>query len=201
MKLVDHHVATEGIAPYLSECNHLYEYIFARNGIFIHARNEVMEVLAPLVMIRWQSRQIRGLIELTPFLKLPAKVPAEILELIINISREYSPDEVLFYINYLSNQVTTKWKLSIPIQDTGHAFCKPLDNPGYIPIEVHSHNTMQADFSSIDDKDENGLRIYGVLGHIDQEVVDLKVRVSIYGHYSVLPYSFVFEPISEVRDA
>ena len=119
MKLVDHHVATEGIGQYLSECNHLYEYIFAKNGTFIHARNEVMEVLAPLVMIREQSRQIRGLIELTPFLKLPSKVSAGILDLMINLSRERLPDEVLFHINH-SHYVNpggwnvNYWKLMIP---------------------------------------------------------------------------------------
>lgn len=33
--------------------------------------------------------------------------------------------------------------------------------------EIHSHNTMSAQFSSIDDEDEKNDRFYGVIGHLD----------------------------------
>lgn len=204
MNLIYHHVATEADFPFPS--NHLYGYLYARNGTFIHAKNTVMEVLAPLTIIREESRKVRGLIELNPFLRLPCKVPATLLRRMVEASRVQLPNEILFHLTHEETRwkdwTPREWNLGIPPQEAGRAFCRPYEKSGgYIPIEVHSHNTMDAFFSGTDNKDETGLRIYGVLGHVDRPVVDLRLRVSVYGHYSVLPYSFVFEPISEVKDA
>ena len=174
----------------------LYDYVFAENGTFIHAKNEIFEVTAPLSIIREKERMVRGLRSIQPSIKLPKRVPAIELQRMVDMSRLSFPNEILFYLKWINGQ----WELDVPPQKAWQVMVKPLEDSQYIPIEVHSHNSMPAIFSSTDNRDENGLRIYGVLGRVDRRVVDFRLRVSIYGHYSVLPYELVFEPIAEVKN-
>ncbi len=67
-------------------------------------------------------------------------------------------------------------------------------------LEIHSHGTMPAFFSVTDDKEENGLRIYAVIGNLDQRPATISVRVSVYGHRALIPYQYVFEKSPEVVD-
>lgn len=174
----------------------LYEYVYAANGTFVHAKNEIMDVFMPLSIIREKEKMVRGLRILEPKIKLPKRVPALDLRYMVHIAQSKSPNEILFYFRWINGE----WEMDIPPQRSNHAAVQPLEDGDYVPIEVHSHNTMPAFFSATDNRDENGLRIYGVLGRIDRGVVDFRLRISIYGHYSVLPYQLVFEPWCEVKN-
>jgi PRTRC genetic system protein A len=174
----------------------LYEYVFAANGTFVHAKNEIMDVFMPLAIIREEGKMIRGLRTLEPRIRLPKRVPAMDLRYMTHVAQAASPNEILFYFRWINGE----WEMDVPPQRSGHAAVQPLEDSDYVPIEVHSHNTMPAFFSVTDNRDENGLRIYGVLGRVDQPVVDFKLRISIYGHYSILPYQLVFEPWCEVKN-
>jgi PRTRC genetic system protein A len=174
----------------------LYDYVYAANGTFIHAKNDIFDVTMPLSIVREQEKMIRGLVPIQPAIKLPKRVPATELRYMVKVSRGAIPNEILFYFRWVNGE----WEIDIPPQKTGHAVVLPLEDGDYAPIEVHSHNSMPALFSKTDNRDENGLRIYGVLGRLDNEIVDFKLRISIYGHYSVLPYQLVFEPLFEVQN-
>jgi PRTRC genetic system protein A len=174
----------------------LYKYLYAANGVFITARNDVFETTIPLTTIKNPAQFVRGLEVIQPDIILPKRVPASLLSRMVFLSRKALPNEILFYLFYENDE----WHLYIPPQRTHPSYAKPLEDSNYVPIEIHSHNTMPAFFSAMDNRDENGLRIYGVLGLVDQPVVDFRLRVSIYGHYSVLPYQLVFNPTSEVKN-
>ena len=194
MKLAGYQIADKEVSSI--ESGTLYDYMFAANGTFIHAKNEIMDVTMPLSIIREKEKMIRGLHMLEPKLWLPKRVPAMDLRYMLHVAQAASPNEILFYFRWSG----AEWRMDIPPQKSGHAAVQPLESGEYVPIEVHSHNIMPAFFSSTDNRDENGLRIYGVLGRVDRPVVDFKLRISIYGHYSVLPYQLVFEPWSEVKN-
>lgn len=174
----------------------LYKYLYAANGVFVTARNDFFETTIPLTTIKNPAQFVRGLEVIQPDIILPKRVPASLLSRMVFLSRRAIPNEILFYLFYENNS----WNLYIPPQRTHPSYAQPLEDSKYVPIEVHSHNTMPAFFSSTDNRDENGLRIYGVLGRVDQPVADFRLRVSIYGHYSVLPYQLVFNPTSEVKN-
>ena len=59
--------------------------------------------------------------------------------------------------------------------------------------EFHSHGGHSAFFSAIDDRDEQGFRIYGVVGRLDSPTPELTLRVGIYGHFAPLDWSQVFD--------
>lgn len=174
----------------------LYKYLFGANGVFLTSKNEVFKTTIPITTIKNPTQYVRGLEVIQPEIILPKRVPSNLLASMIFHSRLACPNEILFYLSYVLNE----WVLITPEQEADHLSTQPTNSSLYFPIEVHSHNTMPATFSSTDNADENGLRIYGVLGRVDQPVVDFRLRISIYGHYSVLPYQLVFEPISEVKN-
>ena len=58
--------------------------------------------------------------------------------------------------------------------------------------EVHSHGRARAFFSATDDRDEQGLRIYGVAGRLDTPLPELRLRVGVYGHFAPVALGQVF---------
>lgn len=175
----------------------MYEYVLGSNGLFLHARNKLMEVFMPYIIFSGSNKSVRGLAELKPYINLPKKVPASILDQMVDASYQALPNEILFHLYWGQGE----WSLYVPKQEQRHGSVTPLEDNLYAPIEIHSHNSMPAFFSDTDNKDETGLRIYGVLGKVGRGcTVDIKLRVSIYAHYSVLPYQLVFEPHPEVKN-
>ncbi|MDR1329783.1 MAG: Mov34/MPN/PAD-1 family protein, partial [Oscillospiraceae bacterium] len=64
-------------------------------------------------------------------------------------------------------------------------------------IDVHSHNTMPARFSAVDDADEKATRVYAVFGSLDRFIPEISVRISSGGSFSELDPLTVFEPIGK----
>ena len=60
-------------------------------------------------------------------------------------------------------------------------------------IDIHSHNSMAAKFSPVDDEDERATRIYIVVGRLDKFFPDIAVRMSCGGAYLELPPGCVLE--------
>jgi hypothetical protein len=59
-------------------------------------------------------------------------------------------------------------------------------------IEIHSHVDAAPIFSSTDDEDEQGFRIYAVIGQVNHAPL-LNVRLGIAGHFCHIPASLVFD--------
>jgi len=63
-----------------------------------------------------------------------------------------------------------------------------------IVLDLHSHpGPMGAFFSGTDNKDEQGLRIYGVIGHLEHPRPVLKLRAGVYGYYSDIKWNDIFD--------
>ena len=65
--------------------------------------------------------------------------------------------------------------------------------PAGVVAEFHSHGSSRAFFSATDDRDEQGFRIYGVVGRLDTDRPELSLRVGVYGHFAPVEWSQVFE--------
>ena len=205
--LVHYQVLVKGSSFDFQRQERLYSYLVGANGVFVAGKNEFFRAIIPVQVMRDPKSYIRGLEMIKPIFFLEDRVPNYLLHRMVSISRKAVPNEVLFYLNYenISQNVWVtlgkEWTLSIPLQSFTPASVTPLEDKKYVPLEVHSHNTMPAFFSETDNRDETGMRLYGVLGRVDQEAVDIKLRVSIYGHYAPIPYHYVFNPHPGVRDA
>ena len=58
--------------------------------------------------------------------------------------------------------------------------------------EFHSHGGSRAFFSATDDRDEQGFRVYGVVGRLDALQPELSLRVGVYGHFAQVDWLQVF---------
>jgi PRTRC genetic system protein A len=128
-------------------------------------------------------------------------VPVQHLQAIIHRSRDMMPNEALFY---LSHDTARGWRSVMPAQVATMIAVKPIDPfndyAAASIIELHSHNTMSAHFSPIDDKDETGFKIFAVIGMLHAARIEICVRVGVYGHFCEVPAGFVFQKAIEVDD-
>jgi len=64
------------------------------------------------------------------------------------------------------------------------------DSPDII-LDLHSHCEMGAFFSATDNRDEQGFRLYAVLGRIFTRP-EMALRVGVYGDFWTVPVGMVF---------
>jgi PRTRC genetic system protein A len=181
----------------------MYEYWLAGNGVFVRGKREGLEA-----MVLVAPAQVKGLPELTPYCHLQyPPLPAGALELILDLSRQACSDgrkmrEALFHIEWTGGQ----WKLHFPDQEASGASVLPKETEqgegtsyARCIIEVHSHHQMKAFFSGTDNADEQGFRLYGVLGEIFERPT-LRLRVGVYGDFMEVPASVAFELPKGITD-
>lgn len=63
--------------------------------------------------------------------------------------------------------------------------------------DIHSHNSMPAKFSSIDDRDEKATRLYLVIGNLDRFYPSVTARISCGGTYQEIDPGLVMEGLDE----
>jgi PRTRC genetic system protein A len=194
-KLVQHLIVQDdGKLPLVPDC--LYAYIMAGNGVFLYAKREGLEVLIPI-----SRATIVGLPALEPFVNMP-RVPAVLMHQVLQASKENLPNEILFWFNCDHDQQI--WNLDAPLQHCRPASVFPMDKADPLGIkaliDLHSHALMEAFFSTTDNKDEQGFRIFVVIGKVNGNP-EIRVRVGVYGNYWNIPASMIFELPGEIRDA
>ena len=84
------------------------------------------------------------------------------------------------------------YRLVVPPQ-VGTSASLAYQPPAGVVAEFHSHGSSRAFFSATDDRDEQGLRIYGVVGRLDALRPELRLRVGVYGHFGPLDWPQVFD--------
>ena len=84
------------------------------------------------------------------------------------------------------------YRLPVPPQVAGpeRVVYRPTANA---VLEIHSHGPLAAVFSSTDDRDEQGLRLYGVVGRLGTERPEVALRVGAYGHFLPVAWETVFD--------
>jgi len=87
-----------------------------------------------------------------------------------------------------------EWKVHFPNQKATPSRVETKDSlPEGAVIQIHSHGRLSPFWSlNIDDKDEKGFLIYGVVGDLGTEMVNMLLRVGINGHYHELRLGNVF---------
>lgn len=201
MAYVEHHFVTkkDELPPYQAW---LYDYLIGGNGVFLRSQREGLTVILPL-----RTCEIRGLAPIEPTIQIEyPPIPAYLVEEMLAYAKaahneEGHPVEALFHLEWGREG----WQLLIPDQIQSVTNVAPIDDgpdSSYARalVETHSHHQMRAFFSRTDDLDEQGFRIYAVLGRIFTNP-ELLVRAGCQGTFWVIPATWVFELPPHVRDA
>jgi PRTRC genetic system protein A len=179
--------------PLPPPANALYEMILAGNGLFLRGHRHQLDVLFPILTTATQ-----GLPALTP--QITPHIPCIPSTLMTHMLDEaftawHAPDEPLESLFHFSYD--TQWHLDIPDQVRTAVSVHPRDRdhcPSYQTclVEIHSHHTMAAQFSHMDDDEETGFRIYGVCGNFHRQP-QITFRIGLYGHFYAIPASLITE--------
>lgn len=183
-------------SPELPPVAAMVEYIVAGNGLFVRAEDSRLAALVPITKAR-----LSGLADVEPYarLKIP-RVPAEWLWSVLNSARAYLPNEAMYQFIYdPAFPNWNGWRCGTPPQVAGVVSVTFADH-GNAVIDLHSHNSMGAFFSTTDDEDEGGLRFYVVIGRLDTPRPEIAVRMGVYGHHWEVPATEVFEGLGPFVD-
>lgn len=167
-------------------------------------KNELDEFIAPKDSVIDLGSVRAGF---TPALPL---VPMELLAQIISFFRccMTGPEEFEALAHILWDKQEEKFVVRVPEQTVTKAHIDAKLNRDDLPedrylhyIDIHSHNSMEAKFSPVDDEDERATRIYIVVGRLDKFFPDITVRMSCGGTYLTLPPGCVLESFGAVFPA
>jgi PRTRC genetic system protein A len=159
-----------------------YDYILAGNGVFVRARSPLLEatVLTGLA-------DVRGLAPLEEKVELTwGKIPWLLYNLAVS-ALAATPDRE----RYLAVTWEGEYHLRVPPQE-GNPGGVQYDRLPNTVLDIHSHGAMSAFFSFTDDRDEQGLRIYMVMGKFNTLFPDMELRVGVYGYFAPLILNQVF---------
>lgn len=127
------------------------------------------------------------------------KIPTHILMFIINFFQKLSDRfELEALVHILYDTVHHRYTIRVPEQELTHISVHSVMEEEYPEhlihvMDIHSHNTMPAKFSPIDDNDERATRLYAVVGRLDRVFPDIAVRASCAGKFIYLKPQDVFE--------
>lgn len=171
------------------------------NGkIYELRKTELGEFIAPTGRIKDFSEVRAGF---TPALPL---IPRELIGQLISFFRSFmSKDneyEALAFIYW--DKQEERFVPHVPRQTASKAFIGYRMEEDALPEErflhyadIHSHNSMAARFSPVDDADEKATRLYLVVGKLDRFYPDISARVSCGGSFLEIDPAKVIEGIGE----
>lgn len=179
-----------------------YQYILAGNGVFVQAETRFFAALLPVT-----KGNIRGLPPLRSHFQLRVpRIPARLLDTILaDARRARRPDasrpdnglnEVLYHFHHHGHTVQVKKPAQ---QATPASVVTAADAAASIIADLHSHGNMRAYFSQTDNADEQGARLYAVIGRLDS-VPEMRLRLGLYGYWMPLPLTVVFTGNGPFKD-
>ena len=161
-----------------------YDYVLGSGGVYV--QSESAHLTARVLVA---PADVRGLAPVAEKMKLThGPIPAGLFELGLRWFRDDSDTERLFAVRWDGRS----YRLVVPPQ-LGTATRLAYVPPAGVVAEFHSHGSSRAFFSSTDDRDEQGFRIYGVAGRLDSPRPELSLRVGVYGHFAPVGWSQVFD--------
>ena len=160
-------------------------------------RSELGEFIAPKHKITEFSEVRAGFRPALP------RIPQELLRSIIGFFRSQMESGAEFealvriywdrkeqkFIPFVPKQRATKDSVTVRLTDED----LPDDTQYLYYADIHSHNSMKAIFSAIDDQDERGTRLYLVIGHLERFFPEISARISCGGSFVPIEPSLVLE--------
>ena len=117
--------------------------------------------------------------------KIPMHLLMFIWDFFAKLSERY---ELEALVHILYDMHSKEYTVRVPKQKLTHVSVDSMLDEEYPDhlihvMDIHSHNTMPAKFSAVDDADEKPTRLYAVMGMLHRAFPDICVRASCAGHF------------------
>ena len=160
-----------------------YDYVLGAGGLYVQSRSAHL-----MARVLVGPATVRGLAPVSEKLTLPhGPIPVYLFEVGLRWFQETPSTERFFAVRWDGGA----YRPVVPQQE-GTASSLTYRPPAGVVAEFHSHGKGRAFFSKTDHRDEQGFRIYGVVGRLDTPLPELSLRVGVYGHFAPLCWSQVF---------
>ena len=160
-----------------------YDYVLGSGGLYV--QSESAHLTARVLVA---PADVRGLAPVAEKVELTnGPIPSALFELGLRWFQDDPDTERFFAVRWDGDG----YRLVVPEQE-GTATRLKYRPPAGVVAEFHSHGTSRAFFSTTDDGDEQGFRIYGVVGRLNKYRPELSLRVGVYGHFAPANWSQVF---------
>lgn len=191
--------AYKGVFTTLEEAeaaNKTISIVPARDGKVYEIRNtEIGKFITPTSGDSMLSEVKPGFMSGLP--SIPSDLMIKIFAFFRHFVSEYSENEALLniywdkeekrFFAYAPKQTATKVSVDTEINNR-------FMSDRYIHyMDIHSHNTMRAFFSEVDDRDEKATRLYTVIGRLNERNPEIKTRISNGGKFLNIDPAQVFE--------
>ena len=161
-----------------------YDYVLGAGGLYVQSESANLTarvLVAPC--------HVRGLAPVAEKLELAhGPIPARLFEVGLRWFQDDPTTERFFAVRWDGRS----YRLVVPEQE-GTATRLKYTPPAGVVAEFHSHGSSRAFFSKTDDGDEQGFRVYGVVGRLDADLPELSLRVGVYGHFAPADWPQVFD--------
>ncbi|MFN6462433.1 MAG: Mov34/MPN/PAD-1 family protein [Nostoc sp. DedVER02] len=191
---IGYHFATSNNFPPYSQ--KLQEYWLAANGLFLRSHRRELEVCLQVT-----QTQVAGLQPIEPYFRLKVpKVPSLVIADIINAASINPQQEILFYLGVTNYQ----WWCHTPLQTASSTHVLSLESAldkSYTDglVEIHSHGTLAAYPSSVDNQEEKGkFRVFAIIGTLNT-IPTIYTRIGIYNHFFDINPNHIFELPPQVK--
>ena len=159
-----------------------YDYVLGSGGLYV--QSESAHLTARILIA---PAEVRGLAPVSEKVALAhGLIPAHVFELGLAWMLAAPDTERFFAVGWGGGA----YRLVVPQQE-GTGSSLTYQPPTGVVAEFHSHGRHSAFFSATDDRDEQGFRVYGVVGRLDTPEPELTLRLGIYGHFAALHWSRV----------
>ncbi len=160
------------------------DYVLGAGGLYV--QSESAQLTARILVA---PCGVHGLAPVTEKVELAhGTIPVRLVEAGLRWFRDDPDTERFFAVRW----DRSTYRLVVPPQ-VGTATSLAYAPPAGVVAEFHSHGRSRSFFSAIDDRDEQGFRIYGVAGRLDSDRPELSLRVGVYGHFAPLDWPQVFD--------
>jgi PRTRC genetic system protein A len=174
-----------------------YQYILAAAGVYLRAENRFFDVLLPIARC-----PIRGLTPLQPHFRLKVpRLPVRLLNAVLSDARRArcrngGLKEALYHFHHDGARLRV---LKPPQRATAASVVGAEGNSARVILDLHSHGSMPAFWSTTDDRDEQGFRVYGVMGRLDT-APEIRLRLGVHGYWFPLAVRLLFDGPGELVD-
>ena len=161
-----------------------YDYVLGAGGLYVQSESAHLTARIPVA-----PAQVRGLAPVSEKVEFThGPIPVHVFELGLGWMLTAPDTERFFAVGWDGGA----YRLVVPPQE-GTGSSLTYRPPAGVIAEFHSHGRHRAFFSATDDKDEQGFRVYGVVGRLDAPQPELTLRLGIYGHFAPLDWRQVFD--------
>ena len=185
--VIDYRFGTEG--PLVKPVT----YVVAENGLFEVRMNAIGTFARRVEGVPGTGHVAAGFHPALP--KIPWNLFEQAIAFFRAVMQRHGNAEA--YIQILWNEEDGKYFAHVPPQvvSGGHVSFErngALEALHVLVLEAHSHNTMGAFFSGTDNADEQGDRLFAVIGRLDRRIPQVRLRYGMAGHHAPLRIEEVF---------